>query len=75
MKFATLTTTFLFGLAVMTGGCASTRSVVSIYLHPSPDAEVNQNQAAQNGNAGEATLGWNLLYIALTVAGQSLADR
>lgn len=73
MKPARLTITLLFGLSLMTGGCATSRPAVSSYFHPSPD-EVVQNQAA-NSNSGKDNLCWDILYFAFLFGGTSLANK
>jgi hypothetical protein len=71
MKSATLTTTLLLGLALMSNGCAS-------LVPPTPQQEVNHEQLAENvadRNTDEDCFGWTLLYWTLYCAGESLAKQ
>jgi hypothetical protein len=76
MKFARLITVLLIGLALMSSGCSSLIPPNAEY--PTAEQEWRQEQLAKNtadSNTGEPSYGWQLLYDALLIGGQSLANK
>jgi hypothetical protein len=72
MKIARLTTVLLIGLAIMCNGC-------SALMPPTADNFRAQNEYEQVKNdspqAGQPDGLWELLYCALTLGGESLANK
>jgi hypothetical protein len=66
----------LIGVALMSSGCASLSPSAANY--PTPQQEMNQKQFTKNyadGNTGWDYFGWELLYWALYVGGQTVANK
>jgi hypothetical protein len=69
MKSATLTTVLFIGLALMGNGCA-------VVGPPTQRQEVSQQQISENNGASHEYDGfWGMLYNALYLGGQSVANK
>jgi hypothetical protein len=76
MKSEKLIIVLWIGLALMSNGCSSLIPPNAEY--PTAEQEWRQEQLAKNtsdSNTGEPGFGWEILYDALCIGGQSLANK
>jgi hypothetical protein len=75
MKFKGLTIALLFGLVLMSGGCASVKPVAASYFKPSPADEMAHRPVCENGSADADDSGWEFLYWAIYETAELFASR